>query len=139
MRVKCVLENTILKQKTLGKIKYQDIIYYKDDRDESITPFEEKPVDFILAMSEMEKLDWTFKNNRIGFCKRYGDSILFFRLAESMWQVQVPLFYGENWSGYVLIAYLDSKSVSNMTRLFFEDMDWFGAIKWRQKYHGKLC
>lgn len=55
MRARCVLENTILKQKTPSKIKYQGIIYYKDDRDESISPFEERPVDFILAMSEMEK------------------------------------------------------------------------------------
>ena len=136
MKSECIFEKSIQKIETEQKIKYQDIIYHKEDRYESISPLEERPVDFLLAMSEMEKLDYTFDKNRIGFSKRYGDAMLFFRQTKSMWDIEVPIFHGSKWSKRVWVTHSDSVSISNMVRSFFEDTQWLEMMNWRKEYHG---
>lgn len=136
MKAECIFEKNTQKIETVQEIKYQDIIYYKEDRYESISPFEERPADFLLAMSEMEKLDYTFDKNSIGFSKRYGDAILFYRQTESLWDIEVPIFHESKWSRNIWVTSSDSKSVSDMVRSFFEDAQWFEMMSWRKEYRG---
>ena len=122
---------TIPQQKSIQDAKHQDIIYYKDNSDEFISGLEFRSIDFLKAMSEMENMDWTYSKNFIGFSKTGDDAILFRRKSESKWSAQIPIFEGEKWTGFYWIAYSDSNTISDMLRLFFENVPWFGMLSWK--------
>jgi hypothetical protein len=117
--------------KTTQETKNQDIIYYKDNSDEFISGLEFRSIDFISAMSEMEKMDWTYPKNSIGFSKTGDSAVLFRRKSSTKWSAQVPIFEEDEWTGFYWIAYSDSNTVSDMLRLFFENMPWFGMLSWK--------
>jgi len=113
-------------------VKYQDIIYYKWDRNETVPSKDHVHIDFLKAMSEMENLDWTFQNNHIGFVNnRTNECVQFIRLEENLWYVENLINHGKGWEGYFWKSEADNKTVSAMMRLFFEEMRWFGILNWK--------
>lgn len=135
------ISNKLTKQDTISDIRYQDITYYKKDRHECISPLDEIQIDFVKAVSEMEKLDWTFEDNRIVFTnKRTNETIMFVKEGEDKWYVEHPVFLDDVWSGYRWISHSDRKTISNLMNMFFEEMPWFGMISWivrRSKKHAR--
>ena len=120
----------ITQQQSIQNTKYQDIIYYKNNRDEFVSGLEFQSIDFLKAMSEMENMDWTFSKNFIGF-SRIGDAVLFRRKSETQWSASVPIFEVDKWSGFSWFANSDSNIISDMVRLFFEQVPWFGMLSWK--------
>ncbi len=120
-------------QKEIIDTKYQDITYYKQNSSEIIGHAKLVSIDFLKAMSEMEKLDWnTF--NHIGFKNHTTEELVqFIRKEENKWYADVPIDNGANWDGYCWGAYSDNKTISNMMRLFFEEVEWFGMLEWKMR------
>lgn len=116
-------------------VKYQDIIYYKWDRKEAISSDHEKRIDYQKAASEMEKLDWSFVHNHIGFVnKRKAITIQFVRLGENKWYAENIIMQQGRWTGCVWHCNADNKTITHMTRLFFEeDPKWFDSLSWKFK------
>ena len=111
--------------------KYQDITYYKCDNNEIIKDKDKIHIDFLKAMHEMEGLDWTTRNY-IGFSNnRTRECVQFKRLDKEKWYAESPIIIGTSWNGYSWISESDGKSVSNMLRLFFEEVPWFEMIRWK--------
>ena len=135
----CVeIPQTLEDQNDLQNTKYQNIIYYKYDRDELVESANNIHIDFFKAMSEMEKLDWVFQQNYIGFeNKRKHELVQFIRQDKNRWYAEIPMNYGINWDGYCWIAYSDNETVSNMMKLFFEEMPWFGMLDWKMRRYSK--
>jgi len=122
----------IYKELVTHDVKYQNITYYKWDRNESVCSKDHIHIDFLKAMAEMEKLDWTFPYNHIGFVNnRTGQCVPFVRLAEDLWYAENLINHGKNWAGYLWKTEADSKKVSDMMRLFFEEVQWFGMLNWK--------
>ena len=68
-------------QSVAEDVTYLNIIYYKWDRHESVSSDQNTHIDYVTAISEMEKLDWTFTHNNIGFTnKRKWITIQFVKL-----------------------------------------------------------
>ena len=120
----------ITQQESIQDTKYQDIIYYKDNSDEFISGLEFRSIEFLKAMSEMENIDWTFSGNYIGFT-RMKDAVLFRRKSATQWSASVPIFKEDQWTGFSWFAYSDSNTISDMLRLFFEEVPWFGMLSWK--------
>jgi len=119
-------------QNNLQNAKYQDIIYYKYDRNELVESANNIHIDFFKAMSEMEIVDWTFSPNYIGFENKKKDELMqFIRLEQNRWYADIPINSGVNWDGYVWTAYSDNRIISEMMRLFFEEVPWFGMLEWK--------
>jgi len=120
-------------KKEITDTKYQDITYYKQNGSEVIEHDKLVSIDFLKAMSEMEKLDWN-KFNHIGFVNHnIRETVQFIRKGKNNWYVDVPIDVGVNWDGYVWSAYSDNKTISNMMRLFFEEVEWFRMLKWKMR------
>jgi len=124
-------------QTTIQDVKYQDITYYKDDGRVAINPQENVPIDFLKAMNEMEKLDWRYEYNFVGFENQKNRSIVqFIRQGKDKWYCEIPIRVNGKWDGYCWAAYSDSKTVTNMLRLFFEEVSWSGMLSWKmRRYH----
>jgi len=122
------------KQDTVPDVKYQDIIYYMRNTDKTVQPKDHINIDFFKAMSEMEKLDWTFLPNYIGFENmRKNEMVQFIRLGRNEWYADIPINSGKNWDGYCWASYSDNKTTSEMLRLFFEEDPWFGMLSWKMR------
>jgi len=114
--------------------EYQDIIYSIDNGIHAIDWNKNKQIDFFKAVSEMEKLDWNFKNNYIGFKNKKANEILqFIRLDQNRWYADVPINSGGKWDGYYWTAYSDTETIVEMVKLFFEEMPWFGMLEWKMR------
>jgi len=125
-------------QNNLQNTKYQDIIYYKYNRNKLVKSSNNIHIDFLKAMSEMEKLDWTFSPNYIGFENKKKDELVqFIRLEQNMWYAEIPINSGVNWDGYLWGTYSDNKTISDMLRLFFEETPWFGILNWKMSRYQK--
>jgi len=117
--------------KTLDDVKYQDISYYKQNGDEIIESDDHNQIDFIKAISEMEKLDWKLFNY-IGFHNHKNqDLVQFIRKNENNWYAEVPINHGKNWDWYYWAAEADNETIASMMRLFFEEVPWFGMLSWK--------
>jgi len=126
-------EKYLQEQKEITDTKYQDITYYKQNGSEIIIHDKWVSIDFLKAMSEMEKLDWN-KFNHIGFVNHnIRETVQFIRKEENYWYADVLINVGVNWAGYVWSAYSDNKTISNMMRLFFEEVEWFRILKWKMR------
>jgi len=125
-------------QDTISDVKFQDIIYYKYDKDNVVDSKDHIHIDFLKAMSEMEKLDWTLSKNYIGFENCKTDQLVqFIRIDKNRWYTDVPIYVDGKWSGYYWASEGNNYTISNMLRLFFEEMPWFGMLNWRmRKYNG---
>jgi len=120
-------------QKEIQGIKYQDITYYKQNGNDIVIYEDLIHVDFMKAMSEMENLNWKLFNH-IGFINQKTDDLVqFIRQRKNRWYADVPINRGKNWERYSWGAYADNKTISNMMRLFFEEAEWFGLLRWKMR------
>ena len=120
-------------QRQIQDTKYQHIVYFKQNGNEIVDSKKLIPIDFMKAMSEMEKLNWNWFNH-IGFRNhKTNDFVQFIRQGENKWYADVPIDDGVNWDGYCWTAYGDNDTISNMMRLFFEEVDWFGMLRWKMR------
>ncbi len=120
-------------QKEIFDTKYQDITYFKQNGNEIVNYEALIHIDFIKAMSEMENLNWKLFNH-IGFRNhKTNDFVQFNRRGQNRWYADVPIDRGVNWEGYCWGAYGDNKTISNMMRLFFEEVDWFRMLRWKMR------
>ena len=121
----------ISQQENIQEIKYQDVIYFKNNSDKVISGLEFQSIDFLKAMSEMESMDWNFSPNSIGFSRRGDDAVLFRRKSQTNWSAEVPIFEDEKWTGFGWFSQSDNSTISNLLRLFFEQVPWFGRLSWK--------
>lgn len=114
--------------------KYQDIIYYKWDRHESVHSSQNKKISYHQAVSEMEKLDWEFVHNHFGLVNKHtNETIQFVRLGKDRWYVENLIEPGTKWNGYLWYSQADSKSLYEMVRLFLEEIPWSHILQWKLK------
>ena len=112
-------------------IKYQNITYYKQNGSKTVESEDMVHIDFIKAMSEMENLNWN-EFNHIGFENhRTNENVQFIRKGKNNWYADVPIIIDGKWDGYCWGAYSDNKTISNMMRLFFEEVEWVGMLSWK--------
>ena len=124
----------LTKQETVTDVKYQNIVYYMHNPDNTVLSEDQIHIDFLKAMSEMNNLDYTFERNYIGFTnQRTNECVQFIRQGQDKWYAEVPIMHGKGWDGYAWCSYSDSKTIVNMMRLFFEEVLWFGMLSWRMR------
>ncbi len=111
--------------------KYQEITYWKYGKFERIPSLALTPIDLLKALHETERLLWEH-GERIGFSNgRNKDAIDFKRVEEDKWDVTVPVFTRDEWDGYYWQAASDTKYTLDITRLFFEECEWFGMLDFK--------
>jgi hypothetical protein len=128
------IESDSQKLETATDVKFQNIIYYYWDGKKTVTQNQQVQIDFLGAVSEMEKLDHTFEKNFIGFqnCST-GEYVQLVRLGYDSWYADVPIKDRGNWEGYLWAGYGDTKSITDMLKLFFEEVSWFDSIPWKMR------
>lgn len=116
-------------------VQYLHIIYYKWDRHESISSSQNIHIDYVDAVSEMEKLDWTFAHNHIGFInKRKSITIQFVKLDSNKWYVEELISSGITWDGFVWYAETDSGHLYDMLWRFYHEEPFAMAVTgWKTK------
>ena len=126
------LESQKLTTKT--DIKFQNIIYYYWDGKKSVEQNQQVRIDFLGAVSEMENLDHKFERNFIGFqnCST-TEYVQFVRLGNDWWYADVPIKDQDNWEGYLWAGYGNTPSITDMLKLFFEEMSWFDSLSWKMR------
>ena len=128
-----VYENYFQDEAVKQDTKYQHITYHKQNGSEIILYKELVSIDFFKAMSEMENLNWKL-DNYVGFeNQRTRDYVQFIREGKNEWYADIPIDDRKNWKGYCWSAYGDNKTISNMLRLYFEEVDWFGMLRWKMR------
>jgi hypothetical protein len=129
-----ILYADLTKQEEIQNVKYQNIIYFMNNKGKSIDSKHNIPIDFLKAMSEMESLDWKFEDNFIGFVNRKTNECLQFRRRENdVWYSEVVIGHGYGWDGYCWCTYSKSNKITDMLRLFFEEVPWFGMLSWKMR------
>jgi hypothetical protein len=120
------------KQETVAGVKYQNIIYYMDNRIKKVSQEQNTQVDFIKATSEMDGLNWKYEKNFIGFDNRTKhECVQFIRQGQDKWYAEAPIMHGVTWDGYAWCSHSDSKTVTDLIRLFFEEVPWFEMLSWK--------
>ena len=122
------------KLETTTDVKFQNIIYYYWDGKRTVDQSQQVRIDFLGAVNEMECLDHKFERNFIGFqnCST-GEYVQFVRLGNDSWYADVPIQDRGNWEGYLWAGYGDTKSITEMLKLFFEEVSWFDSIPWKMR------
>jgi hypothetical protein len=122
------------KLETTTDVKFQNIIYYYWDGKKSVNQNQQVKIDFLGAVSEMEKIDYTFDRNFIGFqnCST-GEYVQLVLLGYDSWYADVPIKDRNNWEGYLWAGYGSTKSITDMLKLFFEEVSWFDSIQWMMR------
>jgi hypothetical protein len=128
------IESYSQKLETATDSKFQNIIYYYWDGKKSVTQNQQVKIDFLGAVNEMEKLDYGFKKNFVGFqnCST-GEYVQFVRLGSDSWYADVPIQDQNNWEGYLWAGYGDTKTITDMLKLFFEEGSWFDSLSWKMR------
>ena len=127
-------EDELTKQEIEPDVKYQDITYYMYNKGKTVVSKNHVHIDFLKAMSEMSSLDWKFQKNYIGFNnKRTDETVQFIRQGQDKWYAEVLIGSGKKWDGYTWSCYSDFEPISNMMRLFFEEVPWFGMLSWKMR------
>ena len=82
----------------------------------------------------MKNLDHKFERNFIGFqnCST-GEYVQLVRLGYDSWYADVPIKDRNNWEGYLWAGYGDTQSITDMLKLFFEEVSWFDSIPWKMR------
>jgi len=122
------------KLETTTDVKFQNIIYYYWDGKKSVDQNQQVKIDFLGAVNEMENLDHKFERNFIGFqnCST-GEYVQFVRLGNDSWYADVPIQDRGNWEGYLWAGYGDTQSITDMLKLFFEEVSWFDSLSWKMR------
>ena len=129
-----VIEGELEKLDTKSDVKYQDITYYMQNPNKVVETKDNIPIDFLKATSEMNDLDWNYEWNYIGFANnRKSECVQFIRQGEKKWYAEVPIRSGKGWDGYSWCGYSDIETITNMMRLFFEEVPWFGMLSWKMR------
>jgi len=132
--VQDTVTNELIKQETEPDVKYQDITYYMHDKSKTVDSKDHIHIDFLKAMSEMSDLDWKYERNYIGFGNnRTEETVQFIRQGQDKWYAEVLIGSGKNWDGYTWSCYSDFKPISDMMRLFFEEVPWMGMLSWKMR------
>ena len=80
----------------------------------------------------MGKLNWNYEENFIGFDNlTKHECVQFIRQGQDKWYAEAPIRHGVRWDGYAWCSYSDSKTVTDLIRLFFEEVPWFGMLSWK--------
>ena len=115
-------------------VKFQNIIYYYWDGKKTVKQNQQVQIDFLDAVSEMEKLDHTFEKNFIGFQNCFtGEYVQLVRLGYDSWYADVPIKDRGNWEGYLWAGYGNTKLITDMLKLFFEEEPWFDSLSWKMR------
>ncbi len=135
---KIIIQNTaadeLTKQEIESDVKYQDITYHMYDKSKTVDSKDHIHIDFLKAMSEMSGLDWNYEKNYIGFInKRTTETVQFIRQGQDKWYAEVLIHSGKNWDGYTWSCYSESRPISDMMRLFFEETSWMGTLSWKMR------
>ena len=122
------------KLETTTDVKFQNIIYYYWDGKRTVDQSQQVRIDFLGAGNEMECLDHKFERNFIGFqnCST-REYVQFVRLGNDSWYADVPIKDRSNWEGYLWAGYGNTKSITDMLKLFFEEVSWFDSIPWKMR------
>ena len=122
------------KLETTTDVKFQNIIYYYWDGKKTVKQNQQVKIDFLGAVNEMEHLDHKFERNFIGFqnCST-GEYVQLVRLGNDSWYADVPIKDRGNWEGYLWAGYGDTKTITDMLKLFFEEVSWFDSIPWKMR------
>ena len=128
----------IQKLETKTDVKFQNIIYYYWDGKKTVDQSQQVTIDFLGAVNEMKMLDHKFERNFIGFHNgSTGEYVQFVRLGDDSWYADVPIKDQNNWEGYLWAGYGNTKSITDMLKLFFEEVPWFDSISWKMRKYKK--
>lgn len=129
------IQAPMTQQLTDQDVEYLHIIYFKWDRHESVSSNQNISIDYVTAISEMEKLDWTFEHNHIGFTnKRKLITIQFVKLDSGKWYVEELINSGITWDGYLWYAETDNKHLYDMLWRFYHEEPFAEAVSgWKTK------
>ena len=126
-----ILYDELVKQDQIQNVKFQNISYFMNSVKGYVN---NTPVDFLKAMSEMESLDYKFDRNFIGFVnEKTKECLQFIRREEDEWYVESVIGYGKGWDGYCWCTHSKTQKITDMIRLFFEEVPWFGMISWKMR------
>jgi len=122
------------KQEIVVDLKYQNIIYYMDNKIKKVAQKQKMQIDFVKAVSEMGRLNWNYEENFIGFDNlSKHECVQFIRQGQDKWYAEAPIRQGVTWDGYAWCSYSDSKTVTDLIRLFFGEVPWFGMLSWKMR------
>ena len=80
------------KQETVADIKYQNIIYYMDNKIKKVSQKQKAQIDFVKAASEMGGLNWNYEENFIGFDNlAKHECVQFIRQGQDRWYAEAPI------------------------------------------------
>jgi len=129
-----ILDKISEKQESITDVKFQNIIYFMNNIGKTVNSKSNIPIDFLTAMSEMESLDYTSNDHFIGFVnKKTNECLQFKRRTKDDWYAEVIINHGKGWDGYYWCANSKIDAISNMLRLFFEEVSWFGMLSWKMR------
>ena len=129
-----ILDKISEKQESITDVKFQNIIYFMNNIGKTVNSKSNTPIDFLTAISEMESLDYTSNNHFIGFVnKKTNECLQFKRRTKDDWYAEVIINHGKGWDGYYWCANSKIDAISNMLRLFFEEVSWFGMLSWKMR------
>ncbi len=124
-----LLYEELQRQGEIQNIEYQNIIYFMNNLGKTCRDI---PIDFLMAMSEMESMDYKSDNYFIGFVnKKTNECLQFKRRTKDDWYAEVIIGHGKGWDGYCWCVDSKIHIISNMLRLFFEEVPWFGMLSWK--------
>lgn len=111
-------------------VKYQNITYWKYTALETVHGISMTPIDLQKALHEIGGLNQ--RGDMIGFTNgKNKDAINFVFNAGDRWYVEVPIFDRPEWDGYFWHAISDTKTVLDITRMFFDELEWFGMLDFK--------
>ncbi|MFB5632844.1 MAG: hypothetical protein ACE5Q9_05920 [Nitrosopumilus sp.] len=129
-----VIDGELERCDVLSDVKYQDITYYMQNPNKVVKSKDNISIDFLKATSEMNDLDWNYEWNYIGFSNNKKlECVQFIRQGEEKWYAEVPINNGKGWDGYAWCGYSEIETITNMLRLFFEEVPWFGMLSWKMR------
>lgn len=107
-------------------IRHQEITYNRQDGPVYVG---QQPTDLLKAASETKSLGWKNYNFITFYNHRTRKTIQFIRKGEDHWYAEDLI--GQDWNGYVWMAYTDSRHVLDVIRLFFEEGGWQDVLDWK--------
>lgn len=117
-------------------VEYQDITYWKYTATETVHGTSSTPIDLQKALHETQKLSQP--GDIIGFTNgKNKDAINFVFQGHDSWYVEVPIFDKPEWDGYFWNANSDTKTVLDVIRLFFDELEWFDMLGFKMGRNDK--
>ncbi len=117
-------------EKVLQDTSHDDevVIYWKHTGLETVPALEFREIDKQKALDETRGL---LDGEKIGFSSRTRGAIDIRRRGENDWRVDVPIFEGDEWTGYIYRAETGTRQILDVIDLFFEKSAWFGMLDFK--------